>query len=365
MGGGEQFYFAIYSVTSLVLEVPTGAFADAYGRKNAIVIGFLLQVIFLLGFILLPGGLLFAATALIVAAADSFMSGSAEAYAVDLLYERGKMDYTHKLLSSAKFWQFSIFLVGSILGGYAATFSPVYGAVLCLPFAACGLIYAYFHLKNDRKREDFGTAERNMLSKTMLSLSESVKNPAVGGIYLLSLLWGFGTFGFMVYWQPVMQDIAGWDASMMGAFFTLISIIILVGSKLSAYLKVEWKTVAILYLAMGSILAFASWIPLPLAVAALILVWELLFGLYIPMEGTIINHNTASSIRATVLSVKALFYRIGWVILGSLIAFAGLNDPRFLWLVGAAFILLGAVVAALAGFYRLPAAATESSTKAA
>jgi predicted MFS family arabinose efflux permease len=366
LGKGLDFatvglYFALYSIVAIILEIPTGAFADAYGRKNAIVISFFLQVAFLSGFILLPGGPLFAATAIIVAAADSFMSGSAEAYAVDMLYERGKMDYTHKLLSSAKFWQSGIFLVGSVVGGFAATFAPVYAAALGLPFALGGLLYAWFGLRDDRKREDFETVERGIISKTVLSLSESVKNPAVGGIYLLSVLWGFGTFGFMVYWQPVMRDIAGWDTTMIGAFFTLISIAIIVGSKLSASLKADWRTVALLYLAMGALLAFASIIPVPLAVVAFLLAWEVLFGMYVPVEGAIINHNTASSIRATVISVKALFYRVGWVVLGGIISLVGLGDPRFMWLVGAVFILLGAVLAALASAYRVPGATSGTS----
>lgn len=350
-------YFAIYSLAVLLLEVPTGAFADAYGRKKAVAAAFLLQVIFLSGFIMLPNGLMFTAFALIVALADSLMSGSAEAYAVNMLHERGKMDYTHKLLSSARTWGFSLYLAGSLIGGFAGTFSMIYPAAIGLPFAAAGLLYAQLALKDDSPGKDFRASERSILDITIKAVRESGRNPALGAVYLVSLLMGLGSFGLFLYWQVVLSSVAGWDEAAVGSFFALISLVIILGSRASSFLRADWRTCAILMVGLASSLALASWIAAPLAIALLILAWEALWAAYQPIEGAIINGNSPPSIRATVISVRSLSFRAGWVVLGFLVAATGLGDPRALWLAGSAFFLLAAALAAFAALKRFPASA--------
>ena len=108
-------------------------------------------------------------------------------------------------------------------------------------------------------------------------------------------------------------------------------------------------------------LRLAAWAAAPLLLAALILLWEAVFGLYQPIEGAIINANTKSEIRATVMSVNALSYRVGWVLLGSLVAFTYVPDLRILWYAGAAFILISALLASYAAVRKLPSATGTSS----
>jgi len=349
-------YFAIYSFGALVLEVPSGAFADAYGRRNAIALGFLLQTVFLPAFILLPGGVLFTIFALVVAAADSMVSGAAEAYSVDMLHERDRMDYTHRLLSSGRTYKFALFLVGSLVGGLAGSISILLPALLCLPFALGGLLYSWFGLGDDSPKSDLGKAERSILKKMALSLQESVRSPSIGIVYLITLLLGLGTFGLFLYWQITLNAIAGWGPDMMGIFFALVSLCVIIGSKLSSSVRPGWKEVSIIMAVLALLLALAAWTAVPLLLAALILLWETVFGLYQPIEGAIINANTKSAIRATVMSVNALSYRVGWVILGLVVAFVYVPDLRILWYAGAAFIFLSAILASYAIARKLPSA---------
>ena len=337
------FYYALYSLVVFLLEIPTGAFADAYGRKKAIAIGFILLIIFLAGFLILPLGPIFIAFALIVAAGDAMMSGSAEAYVVDMLSERGKMDYMHKLLAFSKSWFFSMFLVGSIIGGYLATFSINYPIILCLIFAVSGLFYSLFGLSEKRSKEDFTSAEKNTLSNMSDAVKLAMKNTSIRILMLLSILFGLGAAGFFTYWQPIMKDIAGWNTDALGIFFALISIMLIVGSRLSTYLKPSWNTVVLLFLGLSISLFFASWVAVPLLLAILILIWELFLGIYLPIESTITNRNTPSPLRATVISVRAMAFRAGWVLFGFLVFFIGADEPRVFWVIGAGFLLLGAL----------------------
>lgn len=341
------FYFALYSASVMLLEVPTGAFADAFGRKKAIMLGFILEVVFLGGLLLMPEGEILLVFAFLMALGDSMMSGSSEAYVVDMLSERGKMDYTHKLLTAGVWWKHITFLLGSIIGGYLATLSVNYAIMMCLAFAFAGFFYSWLKLTERKTGEDFETAEKRIVSKITRTINHSMKNHSLFTIHVLSLLLGLGTFGFFSYWQPIMRDVAGWDTGALGLFFAVISISMIAGSEVSPHMKTRWSTVIIIFISMALFLFAASYTIIPLAIAGLIILWEFFWGMYMPLEGAIINHNTPSELRATAISVKAMAYRAGWALFGVLIFFAGAEQPRSLWTFGAAFLMVGALLVLL------------------
>ncbi len=336
------FWVMFYSASVLLLEVPTGAFADAYGRKKAIIAGFVFQFLFLAGLLFSPNVAALMAVAVLGAVGDSMLSGSKEAHVVDILSERGRAGLTHRLLSSGLSWQHSTFIIGSVIGGYVATFSIDYALLLCMLFAVIGFIYT-LGLSEKRTEKDFVTAEKNIVANMSKALSQSLKNPALRTIFILSLLFGLAAFGLFNYWQPVMREIAGWDTLAMGLFFSLISIMVIIGSRISPYLEADWGTVVLVYLGFGVLLFLAGWTPVPLAAAGFILLWQILLGINGPVGGTIVNRNTPSEIRATVLSLGALSTRLGMVLFGFLVFFIGADEPRLFWIIGAGFLLLGAL----------------------
>ena len=101
-----------------LFEVPTGAFADNFGRKKSIVLGcLLLSVSFLVYF---SGNNLatFVVAELIGALGATFLSGALEAWVVDsLAYHDYGEDLTRVFRQEAYFKGFSI-IVASLIGGY-------------------------------------------------------------------------------------------------------------------------------------------------------------------------------------------------------------------------------------------------------
>ncbi|MEW5996036.1 MAG: MFS transporter [Candidatus Micrarchaeota archaeon] len=335
-------YFALYSASVFLLEVPSGAFADAYGRKKAIVLGFILQAAFLAGFIFLPIGPIFVAFAFIVAAADALLSGSTEAHAVDMLYERGKTDYTHKLLSSARGWQYTILLAGSIIGGYLATFSVSYALALCLLSAIGGFFYSLLFLTEASRKKEFAKVEHAIYANIARAVAGARGNTSLRSVYFLSFCFGLATFGLFSYWQPVMAGLAGWGTDALGAFFALFSLIVIIASKFSHKLSPNIRAASLMAIGMAALLFASSIAPAALLVAAIILFWEALWGAYIPLDSTIINQNTESSFRATAISVNNMIFRLGWVVMGGVVLLFGVSEPRAYWLAGSVLLFLGA-----------------------
>ncbi len=118
----EQIFFlqAWFMFWIFVMEVPTGAFADRFGRKNSLVVGTFLNIVAALLYIYQPRFEIFLAAEFIWAISSAFISGADEAVLYDSLKEM-KTEHTSKKAFSN---QESIGLLGIMIsapiGGWAA-----------------------------------------------------------------------------------------------------------------------------------------------------------------------------------------------------------------------------------------------------
>lgn len=137
----EQFAYlnAFWAVAIVLLEVPSGALADQFGRKTLVVSASVLMVIEMLVMCLMPVigadaapdekkaaiALLFAVFAInrvISGAAEAAASGADEALAYDSLAERGRDQAWNALMSRLMRWQSAAFIIAMLVG--AAVYDP-------------------------------------------------------------------------------------------------------------------------------------------------------------------------------------------------------------------------------------------------
>ncbi len=122
---------ATFHIFTLILEIPTGVFADSLGRKFAVVICRFWRVLFLLSLLVLAyisdRGILGPAVFIAVgffrefchATANAFRSGSFVAWLVDSLEAEGEGAQRNVILTTANNFVRFFFVVGSVLGIYA------------------------------------------------------------------------------------------------------------------------------------------------------------------------------------------------------------------------------------------------------
>lgn len=123
----EQFLLLnmIWGVSIVLLEVPSGALADAIGRRNLLVVGAICMVVEMLVLAFAPREpdlpwILFALLALnrvLSGAAEAAVSGADEALAVDSLKEKGLGDEWPTVLEKQMRWQSAAFFVAMLAGG--------------------------------------------------------------------------------------------------------------------------------------------------------------------------------------------------------------------------------------------------------
>lgn len=123
---------AIQYASQLLLELPTGAFADLFSRKTSIALGYFLWMVSSLVVLIAPGFWVIALAVVIGGLAESFLSGSLEA----LLYDSHKQDGTEDKFSKALADNNVLFQVGLIVGTISGGF--LYNIWFALPY----LLYA-------------------------------------------------------------------------------------------------------------------------------------------------------------------------------------------------------------------------------
>ena len=216
---------SIYSLGIVILELPTGAFADYFGKKKSLMIGSLLWTIGLIGYGFSHTFWQFAIGELMVGVGSAFISGADRAYIHELLKEIGREKEFMKVEGKARGVIQIAQAVGNLVGGLIGSIS------LGLTLIATGLStfigylvgVSFPGIKKNRKREI------KLLSNNQREHRIGEKNNR-----LLWLTLFFATFNGLVwplifYSQPYLQML-GVPVYFFGLIFAGFNLISALGS---------------------------------------------------------------------------------------------------------------------------------------
>jgi MFS family permease len=131
-----SFLVAIQYASQLFLELPTGAFADIFGRKTSVIMGYFMWAVASVVIILANGFWVLLLATIFGGLAESLLSGSMEALVYDSHKQDGTEEKFSKVLSNNNIlFQFGLIL-GTVTGGFffnIAHYLPyLLYAVLCI-----------------------------------------------------------------------------------------------------------------------------------------------------------------------------------------------------------------------------------------
>jgi len=126
--------FAVYEsvafAAGILLEIPSGALADLFGRKRTVIIGLLMQSIgswmFIFGYI---SNAYFFFGNLIIIMAFALISGSLEALVYDTLVESKKVKHFDDIIGKARSLNILSLVIASVIGGLLWSIS-IYGPLI-------------------------------------------------------------------------------------------------------------------------------------------------------------------------------------------------------------------------------------------
>lgn len=313
-------FLGIFAVTVMVLEVPSGVFADLKGRKNT----FLMSHIFIwLSFftIFMGNSPLFLAVAnVFLGMGRAFGSGSMEALEIDQYIEKNGKTHLPEINSLlAKLDNFGL-ASGALLGGYLGYVDSDYSLnLISLLLAEAVLIFmAVFFVKE--KRTERKKTEQNLLTGFSGMLKSIKVSRILCAVCGMAAVLGFLLAAVETYWQPSIKlylpenltwllGIVNCSAYLGGSIGNTAGMKILskTGNTLSAKKRL-YAAFRILLCLVPVLMAFCRTWYIFAIVYALVYMVSGMAGL---VENTLLHEAADSSFRASMMSLYSLLVRGG------------------------------------------------------
>ena len=331
----------IYSAVIVLVEVPTGVFADRFGRRRSMLLGALAMVGSSLLALQADSFATFAIAESLGALSIALCSGADSAYLYDLLDAHGRAHEYPKRESAASAWH----LIGSAVafagGGWLASYD------LGLPYFVTAAVAAVAAVVACVMRE--APVARAVVTFGMQSwgaLAEVARNGRLAWIVGYSAVVFVLLRATVYVYQPDLHD-RGLGPAETGALFAGVYLIAALVAYRTHTLYARFSDKVLLWSLLG-VLA-VSFVGLAGAGAgpwmlALLVIQAIANGLYSPLTKPILNREIAdSSRRAAVLSVESMVRRAAMGVFAPLVGLFGQTDVMLLCgLVGlGGMVLLG------------------------
>jgi MFS family permease len=305
--------------TAIILEVPTGAFADLFGKRITLIVSLFLSGICNIA-IAFSGNL----TSLLISAviggvALSLYSGAFDALVYDSLLQAKKEFTFNRVIARINSYQLIMVAICSIIGGFLFAYNSKLPFIICglFCFTASGLSFLFTEPAHDSERFSFKNyfnqnidGFKHLFNKNLLKYI--VFLIIISSIYVLSdeMLDSFLGFEF------------GLNSQMLGILFSVISLVGALFSYLSGRISKDKDLFWLILILTG----FSALTYLLSPMAGIVMGSILLIGrsaimaMHNNYQSSLLNHSISSKYRATTLSsfnlIKTLPYALSAPFLG-------------------------------------------------
>lgn len=334
LGMQEVFILqAIYSIAIVVLEIPSGYFADVLGRKNTLIIGSILGFMGYLVYSFSFGFWGFLVAEIVLGFGQSLISGADSALLYDTLLqhkkERDYMKHEGRMISVGNFAEAFAGIAGGLLAAISLRYPYYFQSVIA--FAAVPASLTLIEPKIHRAAVKMGFNQIIKVVKYAL-----IDNKQLMWNILYSSFVGASTLTMAWFVQPWFINVE-LPVTMFGVLWTLLNLSVGINA-LFAYRFERFFGVKTTVLGFTTILALGFF-----GAAFIQSLWGLVFlflfymarGVATPVLKDYINRITKSDVRATILSVRNFVIRIVFALWG----------PFYGWYTDA-FSLQGALIIA-------------------
>ena len=329
---------AVQSIATLLFEIPSGAIADLFGRKRTLITSSIIAIIALLFLSFGESLTIFIIYAILIAIAESLISGTDTAILFDSI--KGIEKHTKKIIIAqeeasvgkkeapvipeeirkpkfkkiisinSSMWPIGA-SISSAIGGFLASYSlklPIITTII--PFTLA-LFVTLFLIEPKYVKEK----EKNILSHILKSTRIVIKKKQVLLLSLAGLL--FYSFGEVAHkLNPIFYEFKNIPVELFGIIFAGTFGLSFLGSIISHNVseKIGNKKTILLsaiippFLLYGATLAFGIW------AAILIIAGSIFWGLRWPVISHLMNLEVKSKNRATVISIGNLANKLGLAI---------------------------------------------------
>lgn len=305
---------ATYSFTVALFEIPSGFFADIYGRRLSLFFGSILTFLGYLIFSFYSGFNEFFIAEIFLGIGGSLISGADSALIYDTLLELKKdEDYTKIEGKNYGIGNVSEGLAG-VLGGFLAVSSlelPVYIQTFVL-FFSIPLSYSLVEPKSSYK------LAKNFKSILLVVKETFFQKNRLKWYILYSSAMGIGTLSIAWFVQPFLMEI---DTPLIYYGIIWASLNIITGIT-SYYSYIFDKGKILIYISLSMLISFIL-LGFNISIYGFIFIVLIYFlrGIITPNLRNLININSTSERRATVLSLRSFVIRISFALIAPILGY--------------------------------------------
>ncbi len=316
---GTNIINGIYFLSIFLLEIPTGAIADLWGRKGSFVIacGLMSVSMFAYGYSETFFG--FICAEILGACASTCKSGAFQAWLVDSLKKNGYQGSYHNIFSRESLYKQIGNGIGAIVGSHLSIIHnslPWFFAGICLAITA---IIAHIIMKEDsfsQKNISLRNGWKSMREIIRVSIKYGISDVSVRFLLTISLIQTLAISSLNMYWQPFFRNIGVKDQH-LGLIFFGITMAIGIGNLITSAIKKGHEGKELLIgsnILTGLIVIILSQAPYGYYLIFIFLIHEIPRGSWGPLLDGYLQQKIPSNERATISSFCAMFSHIGGVI---------------------------------------------------
>lgn len=296
---------SICAISVVISEVPTGAFADKFGRKASLIIGAVCWGVSILLYVFGSSFIVFALGELIFGFGTSFKSGADSALLYDSLKSMGRENEFVRIEGKARGIVFYSQAVGSIVAGFVYKIDIFLPLIISAVFMAITIIISLLFREPPIKENDDkpGTSYFIQILDSGKYIMNHEKLKAV--ILYCMVFFIFFRVGYW-YYQPYMESV-NIPVEYFGVIFFVFNVFAAVSSHYASKIMEITKPRTLMFMSLIMIVSFAllGLIGVWIGVFA-ILLQQVARGLQKPVITKYINKHTPSDKRATILSFQSL-----------------------------------------------------------
>lgn len=346
--------FALYNAVVVVLELPTGGWADRWGARPVLLASAAAHTLGLAGLVAAHdlGILLFAATALGVGRALG--SGPLEAWAVTRLLQDGAANLVETALARASMVEGIALAAGALVVVVLPATTATFLTPLALPVAVAigvGVVHAGAIAVLIRGRPDPRALEVAEVPAIRFVLQAARRTPALRGILLVVALNAVALVAVEMLWQPRFEQLFATDEATLVRLLALLAAAGFAATAAGAFVSPlvrRWtgshqRTAAIAQLLQAGSLAVLAGAGHPLLAATAFLATHLALGAFHPAMNHQLHALARDGHRATLVSAGSLSLQLGAVASQLTITnLAGATSIPVAWVVAAGVVVLAA-----------------------
>jgi MFS family permease len=356
--------FAVYTVVVIVLELPTGSFADVLGRRRTLFLSRILSVVSLAGMAVATDVIQFGAVMALAGIARALQSGPLEAWYVDSVRAADPEADVRRGISRAWALEAAALATGAVVGGLLpslATGLPAGGLLipLSIPWLAAAALQGLGLIAVLLLMVEPPNGAHAPVSRILRDVPSTVANGLrlVGGDRTIRLVLGAtAAFGFALSSLETVAPVQfatllGGEERASGAYGILVTLAFFgtsLGSagapRAAAHIGSGPRTAALVTALMAAALAGMATGASFLLVAALYVAFYLFAGLAGPLNNETLHQRVEADQRATLLSVLSLAQMSGGLVSNLLVPTIAAVSFGLGWAVAAGIVLAGAVL---------------------